>query len=124
MTRPGGGVAQEHPPLLMAPGLGASIGAALRLLRGWSPRSDPEAILELNPALILRLPKYYEGKEFFQLPIDVQNVMAVGGGASPCALPAPRSTAADAGRRHVTPPGGGGTHYRSWSGEFEDNNTD
>ena len=71
----------------MAPSLSASVASALRLLRGWSPRSDPAAILELSPGLILRLPRYYDGFEFFQLPIDVQNVMAVGGGGGGALAP-------------------------------------
>lgn len=71
---------EDQPSLLWAEDVGANAQVAMRLLRGWSPKSDPQVILENYPELIQRLPKYYDGFEFFQLPIEIQNVMAVGSG--------------------------------------------
>ena len=88
---------EAHPPLLWAGGQYVEEAAttAMQHLQRWSPRSDPSAILENYPELILRIPKYYADMEFFQLPLQIQNVMAVGGG-------------------------GGGTHYRSWAGDDDE----
>ncbi len=88
-----------YPPLLWyEDDLEGKLRVALAMLRKWSPKSDAQQIVEAHPHLIDRIARFYVGAEFFQLPLELQNAMAVGGG-------------------------GGGTHYRSWGG-FEDNNTD
>jgi hypothetical protein len=84
--------AAQHPALLWADGLDAKLAVCVACLRRWSPRSDPALVLEEFPELLERVPRHYANHDFFELPIDVQNAMAVGGG-------------------------GGGTHYRSWSGD-------
>ena len=69
---------EAHPPLLWAEAgtVEANAEEAIRLLRAWSPRSDPQLILEAYPEFIVRLPRYYGQHEFFQLPIEIQNAMA------------------------------------------------
>lgn len=82
---------EQHPALLWIDELDAKLVTCFACLRSWSPRSDPALVLEEFPALIESIQRYAD-KEFFQLPLYIQNAMAVGGG-------------------------GGGTHYRSWSGD-------
>jgi hypothetical protein len=89
----------SHPPLLWCEDMEAKLSVCLARLRVWTRgTSDVEALLEANPQLVERVPQYYAQAEFFQLPLEIQNMMVVGGG-------------------------GGGVVYRSWGG-FEDNNTD
>ena len=92
-------LAVAHPPLLWADELRDKLAVCLERLAHWSPRSDAALIIEAHPALVERVREYYADKDFHELPMELQNAMAVGGG-------------------------GGGVHYKSWSGGEWDNNTD
>jgi hypothetical protein len=93
------GLLASHPPLLWCEDMEAKLTLCLARLRVWTRgTSDVELLLEANPQLVERVPAYYAQAEFFQLPLEIQNMMVVGGG-------------------------GGGVVYRSWGG-FEDRNTD
>jgi len=92
---------ESCPSLLWAEpeSLRESLSVSLTCLRRWSPKSDAALIMENHPELIERIHRFYERADFHELPLELQNSMAVGGG-------------------------GGGTSWQSWRGSQVDNNTD
>ena len=90
-------VLEACPALLLEDDLRAKTEQTLNCFRSWSPSSDAARVVESNPMMILRVPRFYAVREYFELPIDVQNTMAFGGG-------------------------GGGQTWRHWNGAGADFN--